>query len=234
MLRRRAQPMLRPMLRRRVRPQWRLSACAMQRTTKIDYDLVLRLSLGFLVLGVHEHEWCSVGATRIQILCFFRARPRHRQLVISVEAAINCCVAYIGRYLLSTCVCMLDTNKHAQTPVSAGMHAHRHAHPRDSHTHTHAHTRTRSFCKHAHTKSMHAHRHARARARTHTHTHTRAFLSHFWLSGGLGVRAVSSDCSRSRCDARPRQTWNPKVCGSTKVQFRTLHTSHHGRSASCF
>ena len=134
---------------------------------------MLRLTLGFLVLGVHEHEWCSVGATRIQILCFFRARPRHRQLVISVEAAINCCVAYIGRYLLSTCVCMLDTNKHAQTPVSAGMHAHRHAHPRDSHTHTNAHTRTRSFCKHAHTKSMHAHRHARA----HTHTHTHARVS---------------------------------------------------------
>ena len=139
----------------------------------------------------------QLGPQEFRSCVFFRARPRHRQLVISVEAAINCCVAYIGRYLLSTCVCMLDTNKHTQTPVSAG---------------------------------MHAHRHARAR----THTHTRAFLSHFWLSGGLGVRAVSSDCSRSRCDARLRQTWNPKVCGSTKVQFRTLHTSHHWRSASCF
>ena len=133
---------------------------------------------------------------------FFRARPRHRQLVISVEAAINCCVAYIGRYLLSTCVCMLDTNKHAQTPVSAGMHAHRHAHPRDSHTHTHTRTRARAVSANTHTPKACTHTDTRAR----THTHTRAFLSHFWLSGGLGVRAVSSDCSRSRCDARPRQT----------------------------
>ena len=171
-------------------------------------------------------SWCHKNSD----LVFFRARQRHRQLVISVEAAINCCVAYIGRYVLSTCVCMLDTNKHAQTLVSAGMHAHRHAHPRDSHTHTRAHAhaqflQTRTHQKHARTQT---------RARAHTYTHTRAFLSHFWLSGGLGVRAVSSDCSRSRCDARPRQTWNPKVCGSTKVQFRTLHASHHGRSASCF